>query len=284
MGSKEKYCLSWKSHEDFRTSKLKSLLENKSFLDVTIACGDDEQIDAHKLVLSVASPIFERLFERNPRLHPLIYLSGVKKNIVESLLHFIYTGKAKVAQGELNEFLALSESLKIQGLFEEDLTTKINENTSQGTDTPIHPPNTHENSDIEYTIEDQTMRLTESGTNNEEGFITIDESHSHEIDIQGKEIKEESTEVECKVFLKEIFDDKSVMTVDDYDVMIDTMLYRNGTTWNCAKCVYTSSYRGHVREHVESHCTNVSIGCSFCGADFGRKRVYRMHLKMCHNC
>ena len=56
MGSTEKYCLSWKSHED-RTSKLKSLLENKSFIDVTIACGDDEQIEAHKLVLSVASPI-----------------------------------------------------------------------------------------------------------------------------------------------------------------------------------------------------------------------------------
>jgi len=234
MGSKEKYCLSWKSHEDFRTSKLKSLLENKSFLDVTIACGDDEQIEAHKLVLSVASPIFERLFERNPRQHPLIYLSGVKKNIVESLLHFIYTGEAKVAQGELNEFLALSESLKIQGLFEEDFKKKINENMSDGTDTSMYSPNAQENPYFEYTIEDQTMRLTELDNNNEEEFITVDESHSHENDIQVKEIKEEPTDVENKVSHKDISMDKSVRTVEDYDVMIDSMLYRNGTTWNCA--------------------------------------------------
>merc|ERR1712098_499636 len=112
---------------------------------------------------------------------------------------------------------------------------------------------------------------------------TVDESHSDEIDIQKKEMKEESLEAENKVLHEDLSKEKSVVTIEDYDVMIDKMLYRNGTTWNCARCVYKSRDRGSVREHVESHgIVNASIVCSFCGADFGRRRTYRKHIKQHH--
>jgi len=71
MSEVENCVIRWDLHEENRLSALKSLWENEDFLDVTIAC-DDDQIDAHKVVLSAASPFFQNILKRNPHSHPLL--------------------------------------------------------------------------------------------------------------------------------------------------------------------------------------------------------------------
>ena len=73
MTEEDDFILSWALHAKARTAKLKSLWESSDFLDVTIAC-DDDQIGAHKVILSAASPFFETILKRNPHKHPLLYL------------------------------------------------------------------------------------------------------------------------------------------------------------------------------------------------------------------
>ena len=111
------YVLNWDKLEENRTSILKSLWGNGDFLDVTIAC-DDDQIDAHKVILSAASPFFHKILKRNPHSHPLIYLRGTAKKDVQSLLDFIYSGETQVLQEELEGFMALASSLEVKGLVE----------------------------------------------------------------------------------------------------------------------------------------------------------------------
>jgi len=123
MSNDSNFVLSWDQHEENRTSTLKSLWENEDFLDVTIAC-DDDQIDAHKVILSAASPFFQKILKRNPHSHPLIYLRGTTKKEVQSLLNFIYSGETHVLQEELEDFMALSNSLGVKGLVREELEKK----------------------------------------------------------------------------------------------------------------------------------------------------------------
>ena len=47
-----------------------------------------------------------------------MFSQGVKLNNLQSVLDFMYTGEANVAQEELNSFLAVAEELKIKGLTE----------------------------------------------------------------------------------------------------------------------------------------------------------------------
>ena len=94
------FVLAWDKHEHSRTTTLKSLWENKEYLDVTIAC-DDDQINAHKVILSAASPFFHKILKRNPHSHPLLYLRGTTTKYVQSLLDFIYSGETRVPQEEL---------------------------------------------------------------------------------------------------------------------------------------------------------------------------------------
>eukprot|EP00092_Neocalanus_flemingeri_P060133 GFUD01072035.1.p1 GENE.GFUD01072035.1~~GFUD01072035.1.p1 ORF type:complete len:341 (-),score=102.07 GFUD01072035.1:1-1023(-) len=123
MGSTEKFCLRWNDFESNISGAFRELREDKDFFDVTLAC-DDDQLQAHKLILSACSPFFRTILRRNKHEHPLLYLKGVKYADLVSVLNFMYHGEVNVAQEELNSFLAVAEDLKVKGLTQNNSDTK----------------------------------------------------------------------------------------------------------------------------------------------------------------
>ena len=115
MGTSEKFCLKWNDFESNITSAFREIKEEKDFFDVTIACGDD-QVQAHKVILSACSPFFKNLLRRNQHPHPLLYLKGISFSGIQSVLNFMYHGEANIAQEDLNTFLSVAEELKVKGL------------------------------------------------------------------------------------------------------------------------------------------------------------------------
>ena len=91
MGPGDKFCLQWNDFEKNISQAFKQLREDQDFFDVTIAC-EDEEVEAHKLVLSACSPFFQTLFKRYKHDHPLLYLKNVKYSDFSNLLDFIYYG------------------------------------------------------------------------------------------------------------------------------------------------------------------------------------------------
>ena len=53
----EKFCLRWNDFESNISSAFRELRDDKDFFDITLAC-DDEQIQAHKVILSACSHSF----------------------------------------------------------------------------------------------------------------------------------------------------------------------------------------------------------------------------------
>merc|ERR1712215_207816 len=111
----EKCLLIWNNFETNLRSEIKELRDNGNFFDVTLAC-DDEQIQAHKMILSVCSPFFQNILRRNPHQHPLLYLKGVRYTDLQSMLNFMYHGEVSVADDDLGSFLAAAHELKVKGL------------------------------------------------------------------------------------------------------------------------------------------------------------------------
>ena len=114
MGS-EKFCLRWNDFKSNISSAFRELRDDKDFFDITLAC-DDEQIQAHKVILRACSPFSWNLMRRKPHQHPLLYLKGVKFTDLQSVLNFMYHGEVNVAQEELNSFQAVAEDLQAKGL------------------------------------------------------------------------------------------------------------------------------------------------------------------------
>jgi len=115
MEGTEKFCLRWNDFEANISEGFRELREEKDFFDVTLAC-EDNQIQAHRVIISACSPFFRNVLRRNPHQHPLLYLKGVKYRDLLSILNFMYMGEVNVAQEELNSFLAVAEDLRVKGL------------------------------------------------------------------------------------------------------------------------------------------------------------------------
>ena len=111
----EKFCLRWNDFETNINEAFKELRESKDFFDVTLVC-ENEQMQAHKVILSACSSFFRNMLRRNAHQHPLIYLKGVKFSDLQSVLNFMYQGEVSVAQEDLNSFLAVAEDLRVKGL------------------------------------------------------------------------------------------------------------------------------------------------------------------------
>ena len=101
-----------------------NIRDEDDFFDVTLAAdalhGSIEALRAHKLILSAASPVLRSLLREQSRLSgsfqgmPLmLYLSGISARGLGHVLDFLYRGSISLAEEELEDFLAVSESLQV---------------------------------------------------------------------------------------------------------------------------------------------------------------------------
>jgi len=124
MEDSEKFCLRWNDFEKNISGAFQELRDDKDFFDVTLAC-DDDQLQAHKVILSACSPFFRSILRRNKHEHPLLFLKGVRYIDLLSVLNFMYHGEVNVAQEELNSFLSVAEDLKVKGLTQNNSEKEI---------------------------------------------------------------------------------------------------------------------------------------------------------------
>jgi hypothetical protein len=144
----EKFCLQWNEFESNISTAFRELRDDKDFFDVTLAC-DDDQIQAHKVILSACSPFFRNILRRNSHPNPFLYLKGIKFTDLQYVLNFMYHGEVNVGQEELNSFLAVAEDLKIKGLTQnlpKESVNKRNEVKASSV-TPMVPKSSYHHQD-----------------------------------------------------------------------------------------------------------------------------------------
>ena len=112
----EKLCLQWNDFQENVNVAFRNLRGDETFTDVTLACEDGRQVEAHKVILAASSPLFKKMLERNKHLHPLIYMRGLKSDDLFAIIDFLYCGEANVFQENLDSFLSIAEELQLKGL------------------------------------------------------------------------------------------------------------------------------------------------------------------------
>ena len=95
----------------------KCLQNNNSFVDVTLVTDDNVTMKAHKLVLSANSSLLGNILLSNPHLCPILYLRGIKKHELCSLLDLMYRGETKVCQSEVDELLQIAKEFKLNDFY-----------------------------------------------------------------------------------------------------------------------------------------------------------------------
>uniref|UniRef100_A0ABK9MFA2 BTB domain-containing protein n=1 Tax=Glossina morsitans morsitans TaxID=37546 RepID=A0ABK9MFA2_GLOMM len=89
-------------------------------VDVTLA-AEGQFVKAHRLVLSVCSPYFRKMFTQMPaNQHAFVFLKDVSHTALKDLIQFMYCGEVNVKQEALPAFISTAEALQIKGLTDSD--------------------------------------------------------------------------------------------------------------------------------------------------------------------
>ena len=104
----EKLCLQLNDCQENIKSAFGNLREDNDFTDVTLACEDGQQVEAHKVILAASSPFFQKLLGRNKHPHPLIFMRGVNSDDILAIVDFLY--KQMFSKGIWILFLLLLEN------------------------------------------------------------------------------------------------------------------------------------------------------------------------------
>ena len=127
----EKFSLEWKDFTKNLFSCYHGLRIVPDFSDVTLVCEEDQQIEAHRIILAACSPFFNTVLKRNLSSHPMIYMRGIRTKDLVVIVDFIYHGQTNFYQEDLKDFLALAGELQLNGLAEspENISEAVEEDT-----------------------------------------------------------------------------------------------------------------------------------------------------------
>ena len=116
MSTSDKFSFKWNNFKENVFTAFGSLREYNEFSDVTLACEDGQQVEAHKVMFVASSPYFLSLLRRNQHAHPLKYMRGMEFTDLKAILDFIYCGETTIDQIYIDRFLRIAEEFKLVGL------------------------------------------------------------------------------------------------------------------------------------------------------------------------
>ena len=250
----EKFCLKW---NDFNSnaSKAFGVLRNEDYLhDVTLACEDNYQVDAHRLVLSASSEYFKALFKNNKNhigSKILLCLEGTESGDLNNILDYVYNGEVKIFQDDLDRFLQIAQKFQLDGLLG---FTNNDSAKNESIERVDEPKIASMSSPMEQNISRGKME-NEPSIINHNTTSSLVSSAAGTVDIQAlnEKIKELTEEI--------------------------------GDRCKCKICGHERSGRNRRQDlgnHIETHLEGLSFECQTCGKCFRSRHYLRCHVSSLH--
>ena len=239
----EKLFLQWNDFQANVRIAFQNLREDKYFTDVTLACEDGQQIDAHKVILAASSPVLRNLLRRSKLPNPIIFMRGVRSEDLEAIVDFIYRGEANFLQDNLNSFLVFAQELKLEGL----MGLRDVEGQMEGEEVKVEPKAKVKTT---RTQKAKVSNNQEANYNNGQSFDDIKSNFTHELDeLEGK---------------------------------IKAMMEKSKLGSICKGCGKEGK-SSDIKRHIESfHIEGLSIPCNLCNKTSKSRHALSIHKTVNH--
>jgi len=252
----ENFCLKWNDFESNIRNSFKELRENNNYLDVTLACEDGHQIEAHKIVLSAGSTFFSNIFRKSKHPNPFLYLKGIQKDELEHIIDFLYNGETYVPQEGLDKFLDSSQKLRIKGLQRNQYGHQYS--------------NLQESKPPEPKLYNSFQRVENHKTTAAED---VDDNYYREDNYDTKEV----------ALIRSDENNFVANTVNELDLQIEQMIIRNRGVWECKVCGKACIKKQDIQRHAEGHIEGISHICHICNKSSSTRKALQVHINYYHS-
>ena len=262
MPTSEKFCLKWNDFQENVNTAFAGLRKDSDFTDVTLACKDGQQIEAHKVILAASSPFFQSLLKRNKHEHPLIYMRGMSSEDLLAIVDFLYYGEANIYQENIDNFLNIAEELELKGLN----GTKGGD-VKGGGDSGTPQKRFSQPSDLctqQKNSTSKTKIVSQSCSEDQVPFSTA-------ISLPKEEFYGDMNELDEHI--------ESMMGRGENIIQHGAKSKKACVCQVCGK----EGLKWNIKDHIEAnHIEGISIPCSFCEKSFRSRDSLRHHVKT-HN-
>ena len=316
MVSSEKFCIQWNDFESHISTAFRDLRGDKSFFDVTLAF-DDGQLQAHKVILSACSSFFNRVLHRIIHEHPLLYLKGVKKADLVSVLDFMYLGEVNVAQESLSSFLSVAGDLQVKGLTQANSSPACKTNntslTSQGDSqkvrslnltppanecprlgrplskqsapslpVPTYSGEQHNDNRLNHLLNIKEEEPASPLETQDHSSIVTDQN---EFEFDGRNLNVgrnyDTRMMEVNMSAAEGNEEMEALVQSYLERSVDELTGR--LHWLCRQCGKSHQNYGNLRDHIEAkHIEGPRLVCQLCLKSFKSSASLRMHKRRFH--
>jgi len=313
MTNNDQFCFFSPDFQSNISSAWKELQSDKDFCDVTLAC-DGKQIQTHKFILASTSPVLRKILKLNVNQHPIVYLMGVKYQVMQNLLKFMYDGEVNIAEQDVDSFFEVAENLKVRGLSEGnryDLNyfNSKSENSNSSSKKIIAPPAKIkrpleiENIVIKYNKSKPKLVKQSEGDGPfveigneiqvENNYELADPQTYEAEDIaddvhfveSGNGIK---TENNYEIAEQDSYIDYSGETnfdnyqIEPYQPYPPYYRHKKEKLYTCEKCDKQFTFKRALTRHVASIHDGMVVECDLCGKKFNQIDNLRRHKQTIH--
>jgi len=318
----EKFCLRWNDFEANISSAFREIRDDKEFFDVTLASEDENQIQAHKVIIGACSPFFRNILRKNSHNHPLLYLKGVKYKDLVSVLNFMYHGEVNVAQDDLNSFLAVAEELRVKGLTQGQGGSKGEPQKTEAAKTvPIRPrdepapkrsrPNptppqvqpaqgsslfsTYQDDDITEVVPVKSEPGTSQMAGQVDNAVALEEQQQYDESYDYGQYEEGYDDgtgamvdpntgmpIQAGDGNKDILRNKSEADVDINAMMMCHDQGQGSKAWLCCLCDYSNPRKEVTFKHCDAKHYPYKYRCEFCWKVVNTQNALSQHISAHH--
>ena len=228
--------LKWNNFELNASKSISSLRKESDFFDVILVSDDENEVEAHKVVLSACSPFFKKLLSGKNHPKPMLYMTGVSFANLNLVLDYIYHGEVQVEQVNLESFLSVAKKLKLEGLQEIG------------------------NKDLE--VENEKVEFPEQSFLSS---ILMEEFNEVEEEVSAIEVDIPETKTKT---MPTVFDQDS--NIQDVERRIEKLRERlEDGLYKCKSCGKVSKTKQIIGRHIEArHLDGLSFSCKVCCKKF----------------
>ena len=233
----------------------------QTFADVTLVSDEQIPFQAHKVVLSVYSPVLKDLLLKNPHPHPIVYLNNVQHCDLETLLQLLYTGKVQLLQSRATKFYDILSELSIN-LLNEDAISIIGDRLTTSNNRSRVAAKVEKVEDKKETI-NSIKYETKYAIENLEDQVCSEILHT----------------MNNKIYKCKRCDSKYKSS---QALVLHIRGKHEGFSFPCDGCNYRATTQGNLKKHQRSIHQGVRYSCDQCNYEFTQQSNLKAHKRSQH--